>query len=497
MSLPPGEGGALGGAAGQIGVRSPGVTSPIEIASLAARERAKGLLAERLGLSRLLTEPTDCAAYCHDESEAEGTIPDAVVLAQSESDIEVTLRVARETGVPVTPRAAGTGKAGGCIPLAQGLVLDISAMTKIKDIDVTEGIAVVQPGVKLAELHSAVEAAGWFYPPDPNSLQDCAIGGNVATNAAGPRAFKYGPTRDYVVGLNACLVGGETLTLGHRTRKGVTGYDVTSLVVGSEGTLAVVSEITLKLLPKPQDTLALLALFSTILDAAKAVGNVTTSGVLSRCIELFDATTLAAMREAGNSLNERAEAMLLIEVDGDSEHCLTQAERIAEACDRAGSIEVVVAQSASQRDRVWAARRTMSPAIRKLTNYKLSEDIVVGSRSIPELLARVERYTVQQNIRWLVYGHAGDGNLHVNYLWDDPNDKTKIDAAVAQLFRDTISLRGTLSGEHGVGILKAPYLHLEQSSRLIDLQRRLKQVFDPQGILNPGKIFPRLGHGNC
>ena len=468
-----------------------------EFAFPAARERARALLGQRLGQSRLLTEPTDCEAYRHDESEVEGTLPDAVVLAQSESDIEMTLRVARETGVAVTPRAAGTGKVGGCVPVAQGIVLDVSSMSKIKDIDTAEGIAVVEPGVKLGELHAAVEAAGWFYPPDPNSLEDCTIGGNVATNAAGPRAFKYGLTRDYVLSLNAHLVGGERLALGHRTRKGVTGYDVTSLLVGSEGTLAVVSEITLKLLPKPHATLALLALFSGIFEAAKAVGKVTASGVLPSCIELFDTATLAAMRQAGNSLNEHADAMLLIEVDGESEQCLIEAERIADACNQSGSIEVVAAQNASQRDRVWAARRTMSPAIRKLSTYKISEDIVVGSQSIPELFTRVQRYAAQEKIRWLVYGHAGDGNLHVNYLWDDPDDKTKIDGAVAQLFRDTISLRGTLTGEHGIGIHKAPYLELEQSSALIDLQRRLKQVFDPQGILNPGKIFPRHGHGSC
>ncbi len=473
------------------------MTSPIEFAPAAARERAKGLLSQRLGSSRLLTEAADCESYRRDESEEQGSLPDAVVLAQTESDIEVTLRVAGEAGVPVTPRAAGTGKVGGCIPMHNGIVLDVASMTKIKDIDAVEGIAVVEPGVKLADLHAAVEAAGWFYPPDPSSLLDCTLGGNIGTNAAGPRAFKYGATRDYVIGLDAYLIGGQHLKVGRRTRKGVTGYDVTSLMVGSEGTLGVVSEIALKLLPKPRETLALLALFADVNAAARAVGKVTASGVLPRCIELFDATTLGAMRQAGNSLNDRASSMLLIEVDGESESCLSQAERIEEACSRAGSIEVVVAQNASQRDRVWAARRTMSPAVRKLSNYKLSEDIVVGSQSIPELFQRVERYAAKQKLRWLVYGHAGDGNLHVNYLWDDPDDKPKIDAAVAQLFRDTIELRGTLSGEHGIGIAKAPFLELEQSSALIELQQRLKRVFDPQGLLNPGKIFPRLGHGSC
>ncbi len=483
--------------AGRIAVRSRSMTSVVEVASIGAREHAVGLLSQRVGLSRLLTAAADCEAYRRDESEVEGTLPDAVVLAHDATDIETTLRVVAEAGVPVTPRAAGTGKVGGCVPLSQGIVLDVSSLSKIKDIDRVEGIAVVEPGVKLIDLQSAVEAAGWFYPPDPNSLEDCTIGGNVATNAAGPRAFKYGPTRDYVVGMNAHLVGGERLKLGHRTRKGVTGYDVASLIVGSEGTLAVVSEITLKLLPKPETTLALLALFSGIFEAARAVGAVTQSGVLPRCIELFDRTTLAAMRQAGNAIDERADAMLLIEVDGTNEYCLTQAERVADACARAHAIDVVVAQSASQRDRVWAARRTMSPAIRKLSAFKMSEDVVVGSQSIPELFAKIDKHAEREKLRWLVYGHAGDGNLHVNYLWDDPDEKVKIDAAVAQLFRDTVSLRGTLSGEHGIGILKAPYLELEQSSELIELQKRLKLAFDPRGLLNPNKIFYLSGHGNC
>ena len=472
------------------------MTRLVDVAPLPARERARSLLSERLGLSRVLTEPDACERFRRDESEVVGPLPDAVVLAGDPNDIDVTLRVAREVGVAVTPRSGGTGKVGGAVPLAQGIVLDTSSMSKIKDIDAVEGIAVVEPGVKLADLQYAVEAAGWFYPPDPSSLEDCMLGGNVATNAAGPRAFKYGPTRDYVIGLTAHLIGGERLQLGRRTRKGVTGYDMTSLIVGSEGTLAVVSEIALKLLPKPESTMALLALFTGVYAAARAVGAVMRSGVMPRCIELFDATTLGAMRQAGNAIDERAAAMLLIEVDGAEDSCLVQAERVHEACMRAEAFDVMVAQNASQRDRVWAARRTMSPAIRKLTAFKMSEDIVVGSQRVPELFDRIERYTAEHRVRWLVYGHAGDGNLHVNYLWDDPADKPKIDAAIAQLFRDTLDLGGTLSGEHGIGVLKAPFLGLEQSAALIDVQKRLKSVFDPEWLLNPMKIF-HSGHGGC
>lgn len=455
----------------------------------------QGLLSQQLGAERVLTTSLD--AYQRDESDVLGAEPLAVVLAESATDIDAALAVAARTGTPIVPRAGGTGKVGGCILTQPGIVLDVSRMNHIKDIDVRQGIAVVEPGVKLAALQAAVEAEGWFYPPDPNSLEDCTLGGNVATNAAGPRAFKYGPTRDYVIGLDAHLITGDRFFCGKRTRKGVTGYDVPSLLVGSEGTLAVVSEITLKLLPKPPDTLALVVLFLGLYDAANAVAAITSSGVLPRCIELCDATTLGAMRAAGNAFNERAGAMLLIELDGDPDACLLQAERVADACTRGNALEVIVAQNAAQRDRVWQARRSMSPAIRKLTRHKISEDIVVAAPKIGELCSRIEKHAEQLKVRWLVYGHAGDGNLHANFLWNDPEEHPRIEKAVDQLFRDTVDLGGTLTGEHGIGILKAPYLELEQSAALIDLQRRIKAVFDPRCLLNPGKIFGRSGHGNC
>jgi glycolate oxidase len=473
------------------------VTTDMRPVSETAIERAKTLLSERLGLSSVLTDPGVCEPYCRDESEAIGELPCAVALARSAADIQAALGVARDTGVPVTPRTGGTGKVGGCVLTSPGMVLDVSPMNQIKDIDPKQGIAVVEPGVKLVALQAAVEELGWFYPPDPNSLEDCALGGNVATNAAGPRAFKYGATRDYVLGLNIHLINGEQMHIGKRTRKGVTGYDVTSLMVGSEGTLGVVSEITLKLLPKPAHTLSLMVLFQHLVAATAAVSYITSSGVLPRCIELFDTTTLAALRAAGNSIDERAGAMLLIELDGDEDACLLQAERVSDACEKGSCLDVMVAQSANQRERVWAARRTLSTAIRKLSAFKMSEDVVVGSPSMPELCARIERSAQQQRVRWLAYGHAGDGNLHVNFLWDDPDDRPRVDAAIVQLFRDTIDLRGTLTGEHGVGILKAPFLGFEQSPELIALQRQLKALFDPKELLNPGKLFPKLGHGNC
>lgn len=466
-------------------------------ASAAASERARSLLERALGPSKVLTERAACERFVNDDSEAVGLVPDAVVLAESAEDILAALGVAREAGVPITPRSGGTGKTGGAVPIAGGIVLSTLGMNQIVEIDRREGIAVVQPGVVLADLHAAVEAEGWFYPPDPNSLATCALGGNVAENAGGPRAFKYGVTRDYVLGMDAFLIGGQRIRAGRRTMKGVTGYDVTGLLVGSEGTLAVFGDITLQLIPKPESVMTMLTLFANVRQAGAAVEEIISRGLVPRCIELLDATTLEAMRTAGNAIDARAGAMLIMEVDGDEASCERQAERVADACESVQVLEVLVAQDATQRERLWAARRQMSHAVRKLTKRKLSEDVVVPRMQIGTLLDRVAQTSEKTGVRSLTYGHAGDGNLHVNFLWNEEEELPAVERSIEQLFRDVLELRGTLSGEHGIGVLKAPYLGLEQSPELITLQKDLKRVFDPQTLLNPGKIFPAGGHRAC
>lgn len=458
--------------------------------SPAAIERARRELERLIGPSQILSSAEACAPYGEDESLVESRTPDLVVLARSREDVLSALRVADDCALPITPQAARTGKSGGGIPIAGGIALSVVGMRQIKDIDCKDGIAVVEPGVILGDLHRAVEAAGWFYPPDPNSWDECTLGGNVAENAGGPRAYKYGVTRDYVLGLDAHLIGGTSLSVGRRTRKGVTGYDVTALLVGSEGTLSVFGDITLRLVSKPPEVSMLMALFSELPHAAAAVPAIASVGVIPRCLELLDGTTLGALRAAGNDIDPRAQAALFIEVDGDAARCAVDAARVAEACVKAQSMKVVVPANAEERERLWAARRAMSHAIKQLAKHKLSEDVVVPTSAIPELLRRVEQHSAELQIRWLAYGHAGDGNLHVNFLWDDPEERPQVERMVAQLFRDTVALRGSLSGEHGIGLLKAPYLPLEQSTELMALQKRLKGVFDPKGLLNPGKIFP-------
>jgi glycolate oxidase len=466
---------------------------PTESAIGAARRE----LMQRLGSSKLLLEPGACESYRFDESGFVGELPAMVARVSDMSEVTVVLEVAAKHGVPVTPRAAGTGKTGGALSVQGGIVLSLQGMNQIKEIDREQGIAVVEPGVVLIDLQRAVEAEGWFYPPDPNSLENCTLGGNVAENAAGPRAFKYGATRDYAIGFDVALMGGNRLHLGRRTRKGVTGYDLTSLFVGSEGTLGVVGDITLKLIPKPPFVMMLMALFPDVRVAASSVARLGAAGIFPRVIEILDGQTLDAMRAAGHSFTARAQAVLFIEVDGDEPYCLTQAEVTYDECMKAGALDVLVAQDAAQRDRLWATRREMSTVIKKLTKHKLSEDVVVPSPRMSELLARVERTTDEERVRWLAYGHGGDGNLHVNYLWNEADEKPAVDRAIERLFHDVVELGGTLSGEHGIGLTKRNYLELEQSSELIVMQRKLKALFDPLELLNPGKIFPRRSHGSC
>ena len=465
-------------------------------AARSAVERAKVELDRALGGSKVSVERSTRERFGIDESDVEGLLPDVVVFAESATDIASTMRIAEECGVYVTPRAAGTGRTGGATCVGGGIGLVTTGMTGIKSIDTENLLAVVLPGTVLSEFQAIVEQEGLFYPPDPSSFDTCTLGGNVAENAGGPRAFKYGVTRDYVLGIEAVLMGGTSVRVGRRTTKGVVGYDVTSLLVGSEGTLAVFSELTLRLVAAPNELATMMATFDSVRDAAEAVRLIVLDGLVPRCLELLDDAALACMRADGAAVDASARAMLLIEIDGSS---------ISPVVERMGNVlasvpgcrEVLVAQDAAQRDRVWAARRNLSRSIRKTARYKLSEDVVVPRTEMVQLLDQTAISCKKLGVRHLAYGHAGDGNLHVNFLWDDESIRPHVDKAVDQLMRDTIALNGTLSGEHGIGVSKMQYLPLEQSSELIDLQRRVKCAFDPHGLLNPGKIFPKAGHGAC
>ncbi|MCA9529630.1 MAG: FAD-binding protein [Myxococcales bacterium] len=464
-------------------------------------DRALSAIARALGDDAVLRDPDVRASYATDESEVPASTPAAVVRARSTEDVAAVMAAASEHRVPVTPRAGGTGRVGGAVPVEGGLVLSVERMDAVEHIERRDGIAVVQPGVVTGALHAAVEAEGLFYPPDPNSLGSCALGGNIAANAGGPRAFKYGVTRQYVLGLTVVLPDGTVVSLGRRTAKGVTGYDLTALMVGSEGTLGVVTEAIVRLIPKPESVHTLMVFLADDQDIAGAVDEALSRRIVPSCVELLDAGALDIVsRQAGLAVPRGASAMLLMELDGDDAVVPGQLETVGNALDDRGAVEVLVAQNASERERLWAARRELSHSFRKEAAFKLSEDVVVPRTKLAALLGRCRAIAEEHAITMPSYGHAGDGNLHVNFLWDDPGARPRVDDAIKALFEAVVQMGGTLSGEHGIGVLKAPYLPLEQSAALIALQERVKGVFDPEGIMNPGKIFPaaaRRFHGAC
>ncbi|HEY1584081.1 MAG TPA: FAD-linked oxidase C-terminal domain-containing protein, partial [Polyangia bacterium] len=370
-------------------------------------------------------------------------------------------------------------------------VLSTERMTKVREIDLDDLVAVVEPGVVTLDLQNAVEAAGLFFPPDPASLASCTLGGNVAENAGGPRAFKYGVMREYVLGLECVQMGGEILRCGRRTQKGVVGYDVTAAIVGSEGTFAVATELTLKLLPKPPAVQALLAVFRDPVAAGNAVTRAIHLGARPRALELLDRATIDHLRgRTPYRLPDDAGAVLLCELDGDPEGLEHALLRCAQACEAAGAVDVLVAQSERERRDLWETRRRANPTLRELHRHKLAEDVVVPRGAMPEMLRRIDAIAAAANTPIATYGHAGDGNLHINLLVDDEEIPARAHAAVDAIMRATLELRGSLAGEHGVGLAKMKYVPWEQAPPLLRIQRELKRVFDPDDLLNPGKIFP-------
>ncbi len=421
--------------------------------------------------------------------------PQCAVLCESTEQASAVLRICLERKVPVTPRGAGSGMCGGALPVAGGVVLSTEKMQRILEIDPADLVAVVQPGVVTGVLQQQVEAQGLFYPPDPASLEFCSIGGNAATNAGGPRAFKYGVTREYVLGLEVALMGGEVLRCGRRTAKGVTGYDLVAGFVGTEGTFGVITELVLKLLPKPPAAATVLGVFADIAAAGAAITMLLRDGLRPRVLELADRHSIDHIRAKSRyRFPENAGAIVLIEVDGEPDSMGMMMEKIGLRCDELGAIDVLGATEPAERRAVWEARRLISPSLKEAYRIKVNEDVCVPRGKIVEMLARVDQVSAETKIATAVFGHAGDGNLHVNFLSnDDPADpavRAHMWSAAKRVFEHTIALGGTLSGEHGIGLTKRDYVHLEQREQLIEWQRRWKQMWDPSNLLNPGKKLP-------
>ncbi|MBL8135277.1 MAG: FAD-binding protein [Acidobacteria bacterium] len=422
-----------------------------------------------------------------------GHRPDLVVTPGTTAEVAAIARACHDARVPMTVRGAGTGYTGGAVPIRGGLVIAMSRFNRILEVDAANLLAVVQPNVITRALHTAVEAQGLFYPPDPASLAECAIGGNVAECAGGPRAFKYGTTRRYVLALEAVLPTGEILRTGSRTVKNVTGYALTDLLVGSEGTLAIITEITLRLVPKPAARHTFAATYPTIDAAARAVGAIVAAGVIPATLELIDAASLDAVAaHLGRSMAPPGTAALLLaEVDGGEAAALEEARLAREACAATGATSLVEADTDEARAAVWEARRELSYALRRLAPRKINHDVVVPRGRVPELYGLIDGIRARHGLVIAAFGHAGDGNIHVNLMVDPANhdEMRRASAAERELFAGVVALDGAISGEHGIGYAKAQYLGLQLSAAEIALMARLKHAFDPHGVLNPGKMW--------
>lgn len=444
---------------------------------------------------KLVALPEILERYSRDETSHLEAMPEAVVFAENTYDVSRLLALASEHKIPVTPRGAGTGVTGGALPMSGGIVLSLERMNRILEIDTDNRMAVVEPGVITGELHRAVEEAGLFYPPDPASLEDSTIGGNVIEGAGGPRAVKYGTTRDYVTGLEFVIPSGDVLRVGGKLRKNVTGYNLIGTLIASEGSLAVITEITLRLLPLPPVRIDLLVPFASFGEAAKAIRSIFGHGITPVVIEFMERRALEIVESYLKSKLpvSGAGAYLIIGLDGaDKESVERDYERVGELCLAAGALDVFVAEDAEMKKRLWKTRRSLHDALRELSPEMEREDVVVPVAKIGELLSGIETLRQEHESEIVAFGHAGDGNVHVNVLRGNLEEEAwqKERAAVTEkLFRLVVSLGGTLTGEHGIGVTKKRFMPLVASEAELALSRRLKQAFDPLGILNPGKII--------
>ena len=441
-----------------------------------------------VGPANLYTSPEEMVAYSYDATQRE-VLPWAVARPSTVREVSEILVLANRERFPVVPRGAGTGMSGGSVPACGGLVLSLERMNRILEIDEENLIAVVEPGVITGDLQREVEKRGLFYPPDPASHDFCTIGGNVAECAGGLRAVKYGVTKDYVLGLEVVLPTGEIIRTGGRTLKSVAGYDLTKLIVGSEGTLGIATTIILKLLPLPESVRTIAVSFESIEAAAAAVSSIIADRILPRALELMDSAALRAVeKHLGEDISGGAAAMLIIEVDGPPASTEREIERVTEIAGRAGATRVNRAGSEAERERLWKARRSLSPALYAIKPKKINEDIVVPRSRIPDILREIGEIAKQHGLLIVNFGHAGDGNIHTNIMIDE-GDAPRAEIAVKEIFAAVLRMKGSISGEHGIGLSKAAYLPMELGPDALKTMKRIKDALDPNSILNPGKMF--------
>jgi glycolate oxidase len=454
------------------------------------QENLKLAFKEVVGLSNFTDQLIDLISYSYDASDHDHR-PEAALWPTTTDQVSKILSLANEHRIPVTPRGAGTGLAGAAVPIQGGLVLDLCRMNKILEIRIADRLAVVQPGVVYADLERALSRYGFFFPPDPASASVCTLGGNVATNAGGMRGAKYGVTRDYVMGLEVVLPNGGIMRTGSYCMKSSSGYDLTRLFVGSEGTLGVVTEIVLKINPKPPATKTALASFDDLQDAGQAVIDVMHSGIIPSVLEILDPNTIRVLRDHGNIPLPEVMAMILVETDGYTEtETSHQMERIMEVFKKNRVHDFKVAASVAEAEDLWRIRKSIGSVAATLRPSNVSEDVTVPISRVPNLITGISTIAQKYRLPFVVFGHAGDGNLHPRIMYDptDPDQVKHVKQAVAEIFRLTCDLGGTLTGEHGVGLSKAPYMTWEHDPLALEMMRGIKRLFDSNNILNRGKM---------
>ncbi|HJV67374.1 MAG TPA: FAD-linked oxidase C-terminal domain-containing protein [Geomonas sp.] len=449
-------------------------------------------LKEIVGAENIATGVQELVCYGYDATQME-FLPDCVVHPDGAEQVSRVLQLANAEGFPVFPRGAGSGFTGGALPKGGGVVLVTTRMNRILRIDTDNLVAEVEPGVVTEAFQQAVEKLGLFYPPDPASLKFSTLGGNVAECAGGPRAVKYGVTKDFVMGLEVVLPTGQIIRTGGETVKGVVGYDLTKLLCGSEGTLGVITKIIFRLLPYPASKKTMLTIFDSIDGAARAVSTIIKGKIIPTTLEFMDYATLTCVDRRFNlGIPESGRAVLLIEVDGDPDLIEKQADEIHALIKPLGLVQFRVAKDAAESEELWKVRRLVSPSLRDVNPDKFNEDIVVPRSRVPDVIRRIEQIQNRYDIPIVNFGHAGDGNIHVNIMIDksQPGQQEKAHEAIKEVFQAALDLGGTMSGEHGVGLAKQPFIPMELSADQIGAMRAIKKALDPNNILNPGKMLP-------
>lgn len=419
-------------------------------------------------------------------------LPDLVVEPENAKQISTLMKLATEYRLPVIPRGAGTGVTGGALAVDGGIILSLLRMNKILSIDEINMTATVEPGVINIDLHNAVQQKGLYYPPDPASYDTSSIGGNIAEDAGGPHCYKYGTTRDYVLGLEIVLPDGTIMNTGVQTRKGVVGYDLTNLIIGAEGTLAIVTKAILRLIPYPGKIISLLAFFPAIQTLANTLHKLSANRIVPAALEFLDSASVNIIREhIPIKIPDNADTLLIIDLDGEEAELSRQMELVGEICLDCQAEDVMIAESSQKRQGLWDVRRKLREIIKERVSFKRAEDVTVPIREIPTLIRECEKIARKYELDNYNFGHLGDGNVHVNLTHKNKNDKIvdKAEQAAREIFELSIRLGGTISGEHGIGITKKKFLNIELSPQSIELQKKIKQAFDPLNILNPGKIF--------